>query len=98
MLKYKVWTQTYTNFLAPDCENTDDGWIQTWNLLLASDTTNLVIPRRVHDSNQSELRLLNDSDSSSSSDEGEDRVHGKQFKIQRVEKQNILSELTVDAF
>ena len=56
MLKYKAWTETFTNALAPDCEDTDDCSIQAWNLLLASvPTTNLVIPRRVLDLNQAEL-------------------------------------------
>ena len=45
VLKYKAWTETYTNALAPDCEDTEDGWIQAWNLLLVSDLTNLVIPK-----------------------------------------------------
>ena len=104
VVKCKAWIETYTNALAPDCEDTDDGWIQKLNLLLVYDLTNLVIPRKVLDLDQAELTFLNDSaSSSSSSDEGEstirqtDRVHGKQFKIQRVEKQNVSSVLTADS-
>ena len=85
VLKYKAYTETYTNALAPDCKDTDDGWIQTWNLLLVSDLTNLVISRRVLDLNQAELRLLNDSaSSSSSSDEGEDDTPDRQSTWQTI--------------